>query len=67
MSRIVLSDREREFIVSGIVEGTRADGRTCSDYRHFQLCTDAVSNTSGSAEIQLVGTMEATRVHARCL
>ena len=63
MSRISLSDREREFIVRGIVEGIRADGRTCSDYRHFQLCTDAVSNTSGSAEIQLVSTHLHTHTH----
>lgn len=49
-----LSRWEREYIVSGVNEDFRADGRCCKDYRNFTLETGVVSNTSGSARIKLV-------------
>ncbi|KAL5467333.1 hypothetical protein EMCRGX_G031546 [Ephydatia muelleri] len=48
-----LSRWEREYIVSGVNEDFRTDGRSCKDYRHFTLETGVVSNTSGSARIKL--------------
>lgn len=55
MADRTLSDYERLYITEGIKEDLRADGRSCRDYRHFELKTGVVSNTSGSAEIRLVG------------
>ena len=54
MATQLLSRYEREYIVSGVNEDLRADGRTCRDFRHFSLESGVVSNTSGSARIQLV-------------
>ena len=54
MANRTLSDHERSYITRGVQEDIRADGRGCIDYRHFELCTGVVSNTSGSAEIKLV-------------
>ena len=50
----VLSESEREYILCGIKEGVRADGRGCRDVRHFSLRLGVVSNTSGSALIERV-------------
>ena len=54
MATFLLSQNEREYIVSGVREDLRADGRACTDYRHFKVRTGVVSNTSGSAKIELV-------------
>lgn len=54
MAKQLLSRFEREFIVRGVNADFRADGRGCRDYRHFNIETGIVSNTSGSAKIQLV-------------
>ena len=54
MATHVLSRYERSYIITGVNEDFRADGRSCRDCRHFSLETGAVSNTSGSAKIQLV-------------
>ena len=54
MANRLLSDHERIYIERGVKENIRADGRTHKDYRHFQLTTGTVSNTSGSSEIKLV-------------
>lgn len=48
-----LSCCEREYIISGVNEDFRTDGRSCKDYRNFTLETGVVSNTSGSAKIKL--------------
>ena len=50
----VLSDTEREYILGGVREGVRADGRGCRDVRHFSLRLGVVSNTSGSALVERV-------------
>lgn len=54
MATHLLSRYEREYIVSGVNEDLRADGRTCRDFRDFSLESGVVSNTSGSARIRLV-------------
>lgn len=54
MATQLLSKYERDYIVAGVNQDLREDGRNCRDYRHFFLSTGVVSNTSGSARIQLV-------------
>lgn len=55
MADRTLSDFEISYIKQGVLEDMRSDGRSCRDYRSFQLRSGTVSNTSGSAEIKLVG------------
>lgn len=54
MASINLSAFERSYIICGVQEGVRADGREAKAYRHFDLTTGVISNTSGSAEIKMV-------------
>lgn len=49
----MLSAFERSFVVDGIEHDFRSDGRSCQDYRHFEVETGIVSNTSGSARLRL--------------
>lgn len=51
---VVLSENEREYILGGVKDGVRADGRGCKHVRHFSLKKGVVSNTSGSALIERV-------------
>lgn len=57
MAAIVLSDFEAAYIKRGVNVDLRGDGRSRKDYRYFELKTGVVSNTSGSAEIKLVGVL----------
>ena len=57
MATQLLSKYEREYIVAGVHQDLREDGRKCRDHRNFSLSTGVVSNTSGSAKIQLVSTI----------
>ena len=50
----MLSEFERAYVVDGIEKDFRSDGRSCQDYRHFEVETGIVSNTSGSARLRLV-------------
>lgn len=54
MADAVLSSFERTFIIGGVEQDFRSDGRSCQDYRHFEVETGIVSNTSGSARLRLV-------------
>lgn len=56
MVDIQLSDAEKTFIIHGVQDNLREDGRGCEDYRHIELETDVVSNTSGSAKLRLANT-----------
>ncbi|RMX40916.1 hypothetical protein pdam_00017663, partial [Pocillopora damicornis] len=53
MADAMLSSFERTFIVNGVEQDFRSDGRSCHDYRHFEVETGIVSNTSGSARLRL--------------
>lgn len=55
MASVVLSKDEKMFIKNGVFEDFRPDGRARIDYRHFEIETGIVSNTSGSARLRLVG------------
>jgi len=50
---IQLSDAERTFIIHGMQQNLRNDGRSCQDYRPIMIETDVVNNTSGSARVRL--------------
>ncbi|XP_002157039.2 exosome complex component RRP42 [Hydra vulgaris] len=56
MATVMLSEEEKYFIVSGIEEDFRTDGRSCNDYRAITVQTGIISNTSGSAQVKLAGT-----------
>uniref|UniRef100_A0A914WCQ7 Ribosomal RNA-processing protein 42 n=1 Tax=Plectus sambesii TaxID=2011161 RepID=A0A914WCQ7_9BILA len=51
-----LSDAERVFIVHGVQEGIRNDGRGASDYRPIRVETGVLSTTLGSARVRLAST-----------
>ncbi|CAI9719929.1 Hypothetical predicted protein [Octopus vulgaris] len=56
MADVLLSDAEKTFILHGIQDNLREDGRGCDDYRYMEIETDVVSNTSGSARLRLANT-----------
>ena len=56
MADATLSVHETKFIVNGVEQDFRSDGRSCQDYRYFEVETGIVSNTSGSARLRLVST-----------
>ena len=49
-----LSSHEVDYIVEGIENDLREDGRSNCDYRHVQLQTGVLANTNGSAKLTLV-------------
>lgn len=53
MAKILLSEAEKVFILHGIQENYRCDGRTRSDYRPMELETDIAQNSNGSARLRL--------------
>ncbi|KAK2492699.1 hypothetical protein MC885_012125 [Smutsia gigantea] len=57
MASVTLSEAEKVYIVHGIQEDLRVDGRGCEDYRCIEVETEVVSNTSGSARVKLVSTV----------
>ncbi|XP_076322425.1 exosome complex exonuclease RRP42-like [Tachypleus tridentatus] len=56
MADVLLSDAEKIFIIHGIQDDCRTDGRGCLDYRVIELETGVVSNCSGSAHVRLANT-----------
>lgn len=53
MASVVLSDAEKVYVVHGVQDDLRTDGRGCEDYRWIELETDVVSNTTGSARVKI--------------
>lgn len=53
MANILLSEAEKVFILHGVQENLRNDGRTRRDYRPMELETGLVSNANGSARVRL--------------
>ena len=58
MADVALSSEEKHFIVSGIQQDFRSDGRSCHDYRYFTVETGVISSASGSAQVKLVRNFE---------
>ncbi|KAL9651504.1 hypothetical protein ABK040_001450 [Willaertia magna] len=48
-----LSRSEKQYIIDGVEEGLRLDGRARLDYRDFSLETGIVAQTNGSARVKL--------------
>ena len=48
-----LSQSEKQFIIDGVEQNLRNDGRARLDYRDFSLETGIVSQTNGSARVKL--------------
>ncbi|KAK2836706.1 hypothetical protein Q7C36_014575 [Tachysurus vachellii] len=53
MATIQVSEAEKVYIMHGVRDDLRVDGRGCEDYRHMEIETDVVSNTDGSAKVRL--------------
>ncbi|XP_005999056.1 exosome complex component RRP42 [Latimeria chalumnae] len=53
MAAVSISEAEKVYIMHGIQDDLRVDGRGCEDYRHIEIESDVVSNTSGSARVKL--------------
>ncbi|XP_067857929.1 exosome complex component RRP42 isoform X1 [Heptranchias perlo] len=53
MATVVLSEAEKVYVMHGVQDDLRIDGRGCEDYRHIEIETDVVSNTSGSARVKI--------------
>ena len=56
MAEVDLSEAERTYILHGVQDDLRVDGRACEDYRHMEMETGVVSNTNGSARLRLANT-----------
>lgn len=53
---IKISESEKLFIIDGIQQNVRTDGRTILDFRPFSIETGIVPQTNGSARIKLSNT-----------
>lgn len=53
---IKVSKSERNFIIEGVKENIRSDGRTKLDYRTITLETAIVQQSNGSARVKLANT-----------
>ncbi|XP_063548853.1 exosome complex component RRP42 [Cydia strobilella] len=56
MANLLLSPSEKVFILHGVQDDYRSDGRSNIDYRPMELETDVVSHASGSARLRLANT-----------
>jgi len=50
----MLSLSERQYVLDGVRQNIRADGRECDAVGYFSLKTGVASNTSGSAKVDRV-------------
>ncbi|XP_023694818.2 exosome complex component RRP42 [Paramormyrops kingsleyae] len=53
MAAVQVCEAEKVYIMHGVRDDLRVDGRGCEDYRHMEIETDVVSNTDGSARVKL--------------
>ena len=56
MSRVFLSEAEKLFILHGVQDDLRVDGRDLGDIRPITVETDLVPGASGSAHLRLANT-----------
>ncbi|XP_038070250.1 exosome complex component RRP42-like [Patiria miniata] len=56
MAKVQLSLGEKTFIIHGVQDGLRTDGRSCDAFRPMELECGVVSNTSGSSRLRLSNT-----------
>ena len=53
MAKAVLGDSEKWFLIHGVQDDFRTDGRSCEDYRHIEVETGVISNANGSSKLHL--------------
>ncbi|XP_056154577.1 exosome complex component RRP42 [Lampris incognitus] len=53
MATVLLSEAEKVYILQGIRDDLRVDGRSCEDYRLMEIETGVVPNTDGSSKVTL--------------
>ncbi|NP_001086766.1 exosome component 7 S homeolog [Xenopus laevis] len=53
MASVVLSEAEKVYVLHGVQDDLRTDGRGCEDYRCIEVESDVVSNTTGSARVKI--------------
>ncbi|KAL3115309.1 hypothetical protein niasHT_011658 [Heterodera trifolii] len=53
---VLVSNHEKNFIIDGVQEGVRNDGRSPTDYRPMALETGVLLGSNGSARLQLGAT-----------
>ncbi|CAH1965469.1 unnamed protein product [Acanthoscelides obtectus] len=51
-----LSEAEKTYVLHGVEENLRVDGRDREEYRPMELETDVVSHAFGSARLRLANT-----------
>eukprot|EP00088_Acartia_fossae_P019952 TRINITY_DN21684_c0_g2_i1.p1 TRINITY_DN21684_c0_g2~~TRINITY_DN21684_c0_g2_i1.p1 ORF type:complete len:292 (+),score=28.55 TRINITY_DN21684_c0_g2_i1:38-913(+) len=56
MTELLLSESEKTFILHGVQQNFRGDGRTRSEIRPIVMETDIVSHTNGSCHLRLANT-----------
>ncbi|CAB3363999.1 Hypothetical predicted protein [Cloeon dipterum] len=56
MADILLSEAEKTFILHGVRDNVRNDGRSCSEFRPIELELGLVENANGSARVRLANT-----------
>jgi ribonuclease PH len=58
------SSGETSFIVDGVLQNLRSDGRSCDDFRPIAIDLDVVLTANGSARCQIGGTSVIVAVKA---
>lgn len=56
MANILISDAEKTFILHGVEDDLRCDGRTRCDYRPMEIETGIVTHANGSCRLRLANT-----------
>ncbi|KAF8795904.1 exosome complex component RRP42-like [Argiope bruennichi] len=56
MANIILPEAEKIYIIHGIQENIRSDGRSNLDYRTIELETDVIANCNGSCLLKIADT-----------
>lgn len=56
MANISISDAEKTFILHGVEDDLRCDGRTRCDYRPMEIETSIVTHANGSCRLRLANT-----------
>lgn len=56
MATTAIGDAEKRFIIHGVQDDLRCDGRGCEDYRHLEMEVGLISNTHGSSRLRIGNT-----------
>lgn len=56
MASLLVSDSERTFIIHGVEDNLRCDGRGCLEYRHIEMELGTAPNCSGSSHVRIANT-----------